>query len=160
MSTASLPPPPTRRSHVSPSINKPVLTSLLSFILCVLCPSPIPSPPLKQDLSQLNGLRDKSIGINWSHLPSLAVIGFGLLSLCWIALLHICNLVKYVSFDTNLTLFKQKPKSTVAHLSLVMLGLLVTEYPVEVLIQLFLNYYPYLASLPFSVNLSRPAKAS
>ena len=111
---------------------------LLFFTLSVLYPAPIPSPPKKQNLNMSYGPYDKSIRIDWFDLFSIGVTGFGLVSLYWIALLYLCNHVNFVPFDTDLTLFKKKPKPTeycpVAHISLVMLGLLVFQYP-DVLIQ-------------------------
>ena len=78
---------------------------LLFFILSVLCP--IPSPPPKQNLNRSNGHYDKLIEIDWPDVFTIGVTGLGLVSLCWIALLLLCNHVKYVNFDTNLSLFKK-----------------------------------------------------
>ena len=121
-----------------------MLICFLFFTLSVLFPSLTPSPPQKQNLSQRNGNYEKLIRINWSDLPSLGAICFGLIALYCVALIHLCNQVEYVSFDTNLTLFKKKSRSIayciVPLVSLVMLGLLVTEYPLEVILH-FLPYY-------------------
>ena len=130
-------------------MNKLILLSFLIFIISyVFSPNPAPFPH-KQNLIKFDRKYD-NIGLNWTSLPKIIIAGFGLVVLLWVFLLYSCNEVKYITFDTNLNLFKKKSMSTVPHLMLylssMLFWLLLIEYP-EVSIQLFLLFCPNFAFL-------------
>ena len=108
---------------------KLTLLLFLIFICNALFPCPIPT--WKQNLTRLNGSPEKCLEINWSNIPTIIVFGLGLVSMCWLTLLHVCNHVKYVSFNTDLTLVKKSPKLVVpygTYFSVFILGLLFSEF--------------------------------
>ena len=81
----------------------------------------------------------------------MILFGLGLVSLFWLILLHSCSQVKYITFNTNLNLFKKKsnfifPKIWM-YLLLIMLWLFLSEYTEDFLIQFFLHYCPNFAFL-------------
>ena len=110
-------------------------------------PSTTPLPHM-QNLSKSNTKYEK-LRLNWVSVPHLILLGFGLVSVLWLMLLHSCNQVEYITFNTNLNLFKKKsnfifPKIWF-YLSLVLLWLFLYECPVDFLILLFLHYCPHFA---------------
>ena len=132
-------------------MNKLILLSFLIFIISyVFSPNPAPFP-LKQN-SQAKFVRKyDNVGLNWTSLPKLILAGSGLVLLLWISLLYSCNEVKYITFDTNLNLFKKKSVFLVPqlmlYLSIMLLWLFLTEYPEVFSIQLFLLFCPNFAFL-------------
>ena len=94
------------------------------------------------------------ICLNWINVPQIVVFGFGLVGLFWVILLYLCNQVNFATFNTNLTLFKKKSNLTFPkfwlYLLLVLLGLLLNEYPEDFSFQFFQHYFPNFA---FSVNI-------
>ena len=128
---------------------KLILLSFLFFIIdYVFTPNPIPFPH-KQNLSKFERKYD-NIGLNWTSLPKIILSGSCLVVLLWIFLLYSCDQVKYITFNTNLSLYKKKSTLTVPqlmlYLSLMLSWLLLTEYP-EAFIQLSLHYCPNFAFL-------------
>ena len=83
-----------------------LLSFLFSIISYVFSPNLTPCSH-KQNLSKFDRKYD-SIGLNWTSLPKIILFGSGLVVLLWISLLHSCNEVKYITFDTNLNLMKKK----------------------------------------------------
>ena len=108
-------------------------------------PNPTPSPPLKNFYNKVNIFHKKN------NLKPKTIIFFKFFffasvffSLLWLSLLHLCNHVKYVMFDTNLC---TRHKVTTAKLpdcfwsfsSLIMLGLLFCECPDFPLIMIIIS---------------------
>ena len=115
--------------------------------------SPSSTPlPHKQNLSQFN-IKCIKNGINWIDMPQVIIFGSGLVILFWVILLYICNQVKFVTFNTNLSLFKKNLNTTFPNLwlflSLFSQGLLLSEYPESFSIQFLLQLWPF----PFLTNL-------
>ena len=113
-------------------------------------PDPIPLPH-RQSLSKLKDSKFENIELNWIDLPKMVLFGSGLVSLFWFSLLYSCNQVKYITFNTNLTLFKKnsyiKSPKLWSYLSIVLLWMLLIEYPEDLSILYFLHYFPSLAFL-------------
>ena len=124
-------------------MNKLILLLLLFITVSyVFVPNPTPIPH-RQNLSKFNRNYDK-IGLNWINIPKIILFGFGLVSLFWLTLLHFCNQVKYITFNTNLTLSQKKSKFILPqlwlYLFIVPLWLLLIEYPEDFSLQFFLHY--------------------
>ena len=131
-------------------MNKLILLLFLFFICSyVFSPNPTP-PPHRQNLRKFIR-KYEYIGLNWSLLPKIILLGYGLLSLCWLILSYSLNQVKYITFNTNLTLFKKKSNlispQLWSYLVTVLLWLLLIEYPEDFSVQLFLHISPNLAFL-------------
>ena len=71
----------------------------------MLSPSPTPFPHT-QNLSESNTKYEK-IGLNWIDMPQFILFGSGLITMLWFILLYLCNQVNFVTFNTNLSLFKK-----------------------------------------------------
>ena len=117
-------------------MNKPILLFLFFIINCVFTPSTTPFPHM-QNLSKFNTKYEK-IELNWINIPQLILFGFGLVSVLWLILLHSCNQVEYITFNTNLNLFKKNsnfifPKIWL-YVLIVLLWLLLCECPEDFLI--------------------------
>ena len=122
-------------------MNKLILISFLFFIFSCMC-SPNPTPPShRRNLSKFNAKYE--IGLNWVFVPQIILLGFGLVGLFWLMLLCLCKQVSYAAFNINLTLFKKKSNLTFPKswfFMLVLLGMLVSEYPEDFSI-LFCQHY-------------------
>ena len=133
-------------------MNKLILIVFLFFIINYMFTPNVTSFLRMQNLSKYDRKLEK-IRLNWINIPQIILFGFGLISLFWLLLLHSCNQVKYVSFNTNLNLFKKKSNHVFPqlwfYLILVLSWLLVSEYP-EDFIQFYLQYFPNFA---FLINL-------
>ena len=132
-------------------MNQLILLLFLFFIFSyVFSPDPIPLPH-RQSLSKLKDSKFENIDLNWIDLPKMVLFGSGLVSLFWFSLLYSCNQVKYIAFNTNLTLFKKnsyiKSPKLWSYLSIVLLWMLFIEYPEDLSILYFLHYFPSLAFL-------------
>ena len=138
-------------------MNKLILTLFLFFIFSYMF-SPSPTPlPHTQNLSEFS-IKCEKIGLKWISMPQIILLGSGLVSLFWFILLHLCNQVNFVTFNTNLTLFKKKsnpifPKFWL-YLLLVLLGLLLSEYPENFYIHFSQHFIPNLA---FIINIDHNA---
>ena len=136
-------------------MNKLIIILFLFFIFSYMfTPNPTPIPH-RQHLSKFNISNTyEKIGLNWINVPQIVVFGFGLVGLFWVILLYLCNQVNFATFNTNLTLFKKKSNLTFPkfwlYLLLVLLGLLLNEYPEDFSIQFFQHYFPNFA---FPVNI-------
>ena len=124
-------------------MNKLILLLFLFFIInYVFTPNLTPFPH-RQNLKKLYRKYD-IIGVNWANLPKIIIFGSGLVSLLWVFLLYSCNQVYFITFNTNLNLFKKKSKLIVPDLMLYLLILLIwllsMEYPEDFFIQLALYY--------------------
>ena len=98
---------------------------------------------VKQTFSHRNYLNNEqnlnhkrfNIEINSINIPHIVILALGIFSLLWFFYLHLCNHVTYVTFNTNLNLFRKKkpifkpPQCLLLYLSLIMLGLLLSECP-------------------------------
>ena len=109
--------------------------------------SPSPTPfPNSQNLSELN-IKCEKIGLHWIDLPQIIFFGSGLVLLFWFILLYLCNQVNFVTFNTNLSLYKKEVNLTYPtpnvwlFLVLMLQGLIFTEYP-ESFIQCLLFFQP------------------
>ena len=122
----------------------------LYFLSDYCCtPSHIPFPH-RQNLSKPDRKCEK-IELNLINIPQLILFSVGLVSLLWLLLLHSCNQVEYITFNTNLNLFKKKSNFIIfriwMYFLLMLLWLLLIEYPKDFSIQFFLHYCPNLAFL-------------
>ena len=140
-------------------MNKLILLLFLFFITSyVFSPSPTPVPG-KQNLSKLSRKYEK-IGFIWINSPQIILIGFGLVSLLWLFLLHLSNQVKYITFNTNLNLYKKKSNFIFPQIWLyvltLLLWLLLSEYPEDFFAQFFLHYCPKFKFFSkFDANISK-----
>ena len=92
-------------------MNKFVLTSFLFFVLSFMY-SPSHTPlPLSQNLSETN-IKCEKIGLHWIDMPQIFLFGFGLVLFFWFSLLYLCNQVNFVTFNTNLSLYKKEVNLT------------------------------------------------
>ena len=115
--------------------------------------SPSSTPlPHKQNLSEFN-IDYMKIGINLIDIPQIILFGSGLVFLFWLILLDLCNQVKFLTFNTNLSLFKKNLNPSFPNLWMYLLlflqGLLLSEYPESFSIQFLLLFWPF----PFLTNL-------
>ena len=95
----------------------------VTFFNCI-CNIPSPSPfPLPYQLGgkrhtfnlkyyfyieeNLN-LKKNKIEINGYNILQIFFLGFGSVTLFWLSYLHLCNHVRYVTFNTDLNLFSKK----------------------------------------------------
>ena len=128
-------------------MNKLISLLFLFFIISYMFAPNLTSSPHRQNLSRYNRKYEK-IGFYWISILQIILFGLGLISLFWLILLHSCNKANYVSFNTNLTLFKKKPNFIPSQLwfyfLLLLLWLLLCEQP-EDFIQFFLQYSPNFA---------------
>ena len=136
------------------NMNKLILVLFLFFTCSYMFP-PNPTPlPQRQNIGELDRMYTK-IGLNWISTSQIILFGFGLVSCFWLILLVLCDQVKYVSFNTNLTLVKKRLNLTFPklwlYLPLVLVGLLVSEYPEAFSIHFFLHYC---RSVSFSLKLN------
>ena len=71
-------------------------------------PSPTrPTPlPHTQNLSRIN-IKCQKIDLNWIDMPQIILFGSGLVSLFWFILIHLVNQVNFITFNTNLSVFKK-----------------------------------------------------
>ena len=111
----------------------------------IFTPPPTPSPPLNNFYNKVNIFHEKKqFETNNYNIFQFFFLGSVFFSLLWLSLLHLCNHVKYVTFDTNLC---TRRKETTAKLpdcfwsfsSLIMLGLLFCECPDFPLIMIILS---------------------
>ena len=124
-------------------MNKFIFISFLFFIFsCMLSPSPTP-PPHTQNLSESYTKYEK-IGLNWIDMPQFILFCFGLMALFWFILLYLCNQVNFVTFNTNLSLFKKNVNPILNSsldlwllLSIVLQWLILSEYPENFSIQCY-----------------------
>ena len=87
-------------------MNRFVLMSFLFFIFnCMFSPSPIPFPHT-QNLSEIN-IKCQKIDLNWIDMPQIILFGSGLVSLFWFILIHLVNQVNFITFNTNLNVYKK-----------------------------------------------------
>ena len=144
-------------------MNKFIFISFLFFIFsCTLSPSPTPFPHT-QNLSESNTKYEK-IGLNWIDMPQFILFGSGLITLFWFILLYLCNQVNFVTFNTNLSLFKKNVNPTLNFsldlwllLSIILQWLILSEYPDNFSIQCYLHFFPNV--LPFT-NINRNVSKS
>ena len=123
---------------VKPKFHFIFIFSLFVYInLCV----PSPYPPLKQTLSKRNYFCNEEnlyfekckIELNGYNIIQIHILCLGIFTLLWLSYLHLCNHVRYVSFNTNLNLYSKKknilefPKCIWTYLSLIFIGLLLSE---------------------------------
>ena len=121
---------------------------VFSVVLCsyvgkyIVTPIPTPSPPTKKMYTNFHKQHQfEIINYNIFKLFFLASVCFSLL---WLSLLHLCNHVKYVTFDTNLCTRRKAttvklPDCSWSPLLLIMLGLLFCECPDFSLIMLIIS---------------------
>ena len=130
-----------------------ILILFLFFIFsCMFSPSPTPYPH-SQNLSEFN-IKCEKIGLNWIYLPQIILFGSGLVFLFWFILLHLCNHVNFVTFNTNLSVFRKKdptlnPIPILWLVLVIVLGLFLSEYPDFFSTQFLLNFHPI---FPFLTN--------
>ena len=136
-------------------MNKLITLSLFLIISYVFAPNLTPSPQ-RQNLSRSNRNYEK-IRVHWNNIPQIILFGLGLAYSFWILLLLFCNQVNYVSFNTNLILFRKKsnfiPPQTLFYLLQLLLWLLLCDQP-EDLIQFCLQFLIH--NSPNSPNVSFP----
>ena len=113
-------------------MNRLILLLFLIFIISyVFAPNPTPFPR-RQNLRKFYRQYDK-IGVNCLMLPKIIIFASGLVSSLWFFLLYSCNQVHFITFNTNLTLYKKKSELIVPELMLylliVLVWLLLIEYP-------------------------------
>ena len=116
-------------------MNKPILLFLFFIINYVFTPCTTPFPHM-QNLSKFNTKYEK-IELNWINIPQLILFGFGLVSLLWLILLYLCNQVEYITFNTNLNLFRKNSNSIFPKIwlyVLVLLWLFLCDCPEDFLI--------------------------
>ena len=127
-------------------MNKIILLFLFFNVSYMFSPNSIPYP-LTQNLNKFNRV-DKKFDLNWLNTTQIILCGFGLLSLSWLISSYLCYQVKYAMFNTNLTLLKKKksnlnfPRLWVYFQVLLLVGLLLSEYPEEFSIQFLLYCCP------------------
>ena len=120
-------------------------------------PSPCPSTPMTQTLSHKdNFYTEHQIVINCHNIIQIFILGSGLVTLLWRSYLHLCSHVSYVAFNTNLNLYNKKktirsPQCFWALLSLILLGLLLSECGKEQILLLIIHTNPNFGSV---VNLA------
>ena len=113
-----------------------VFLVILCLYICkcssIFTPTPTPSPPLNDFYNNFH--KQNQIEINNYNIFQLFLLASVFFTLLWLFLLHLCNHVKYVTFDTNLC---TRRKATTSKLPdclwssylLIMLGLLFCECP-------------------------------
>ena len=125
-------------------MNKLILLLFLSFISYVFVPNST-SVPHRQNLSTFYRKYEKC-ELHWINIPKIIFVGFGLVSLFWLILLYSVNQVKFITYNTNVTLFKKKSNFTLPqlwwYLLVALLWLLLIEYPEDFCIQFSLYYCP------------------
>ena len=126
-------------------MNRLILLLFLIFIISyVFAPNPTPFPH-RQNLRKFYRKYDK-IGVNCTILLKIIIFASGLVSLLWLFLLYSCNQVHFITFNTNLNLYKKKSKLIVPELMLylliVLVWLLLIEYPEDFFFRLLLYYCP------------------
>ena len=78
---------------------------------------------------------------------------FGLVSIFWLFHLHLCNHIRYVAFNTNLSVYSMKktililPQCTWMCLPLIMLGLLLNECENDQILLFIVSANPYICSV-------------
>ena len=138
--------------------------SFLFFIFgCMFSPSPTPSPHT-QNLSEI--IKCQKIDLNWIDMPQIIFFGSGLVTMFWFILIHLVNQVNFITFNTNLSVYKKNKNLTLNltpmwfFLLLFLQGLLLSEYPENFSIQWYMYFCPNFLSLTkihwnFSKNLAR-----
>ena len=118
-------------------------------------PTPTPFPPLNNFYNKVNIFHqmNQNETINYNILQ-LLFLSSVFVSLLWLSLLHLCNHVKYVTFDINLC---TRRKVTTAKLpdcfwscsSLIMLGLLFCKCPDFPLIMFIISIHSICGSVVY-----------
>ena len=114
-------------------MNKFIFILFLFFISSYMF-SPVPIPLThNQNLCELT-LKCEKIGLSWIGIPRIILFGSGLVFLFWFILLHLCNHVNFVTFNTNLSVFRKKdptlnPIPILWLVLVIVLGLFLSEYP-------------------------------
>ena len=127
-------------------MNKLISLLFLFFITSYMfAPSSAPTPH-RQNFRYISNY--EKIGFHWINVLQIIFFGLGLTYSFWLLLLHSCYQVHYVSFNTNLTLFKKRknfirPQSWFYYLQ-ILLWLLLCDQP-EDFIQFFIHNSPHFA---------------
>ena len=111
--------------------------------------SPSPPPfPHKQNLCEWT-LKCEKILLHLFDIPRIILFGSGLVFLFWFILLYLCNQVNFVTYNTNLSLFKKNLNPTFPKLWLYLLiglqGLLLSEYSENFCMHFLLYFCPNIA---------------
>ena len=121
--------------------------------------------PKKYHLKTNFNFKKYTIELNCHGLFQISILGLGLPALLCFPYLHICSHLKYVSFNTNLSLCTHRISSSHSgeylsmYLNLILLGLAISEYPgivLYILLNINLNcdtLFP--CSSKFSKSISR-----
>ena len=129
------------------------------YVLNYISPSLAPPTPSKQTLSHRNYFNDEGnlkifkTEINRYNIFQIFIFGIGLVSIFWLFLLHLCNHVRYVAFNTNLNLYSMKktililPQCTWMCLPLIMLGLLLNECEKDQILLFIVSTKSYFGSV-------------
>ena len=121
-------------------MNKLILLLFLFFIISYVFAPNSTSSPQRQNLSRYNK-NYRKIGFHCFTIHQIIIFGLGLAYSFFVLLLYFCNLANYVSFNTNLTLFKRRsnliPPQSWFYFLQILLWLLLCDQP-EDFIQFFL----------------------
>ena len=110
--------------------------SMFLYFQCYPSPSPFLKQNFKCSKSLFNednpNLKKQKIEINCCNILQIFIFGFGLITLFWLFYLDLCNHVRYVRFNTNLSTCNRREQSLkspicfLTYLSFIMLGLLLS----------------------------------
>ena len=87
-----------------------IYINFIFIFSCMFSPSPTPFPH-SPNLSEFNIQCDK-ISLHWTDMLHIILLGSGLVFLFWFILLYLGNQVNFVTFNTNLSLFKKNLNTT------------------------------------------------
>ena len=118
--------------------------SLIFVFFCLylisdyVCDQPTPDPPhMPLPIPSPTTLKCK-IASNYNTFQ-ISILVFGVITLFWLSFIYLCKHVRFVTFNSNLNLRTRRensksPSCVWTLLSLTMLGLLLSEYPEDIML--------------------------
>ena len=139
-------------------MSKSILFLLLFFILC-LFPSSSPlssAETTRQILSCRNysfneeylSLKRPKLGISCYNIFRIVIFGLGAITFLCLLYFNLANSVKYITFNTDLSLYKKRkiltksPKCIWTYLSFFLLGFLLSDCSPDLLLMFFIQLNP------------------
>ena len=126
------------------------LFSFISVCACAIYYPPTPLSPSPSPIYETKILIETENNISLKDLPKILILTSGLALLFSNIFMHLSIHVNFVTFNTNLTLYRKKsnlffPVSCVlTYLSFFILGLLLCDFERDKILLLFLNVHPSL----------------